>query len=76
MNQTTVAKSLAQQIGVMQVSRDEFVSATFPKRLGNTKPIAYGGCSRAVTINAAPKTVERWLQSLLGAWIFPRARTR
>ncbi|KAJ4304936.1 hypothetical protein N0V90_000464 [Kalmusia sp. IMI 367209] len=70
---TTVAQSLTEQVGVLQVAENEFVSTAFPKRLGNIKPIAYGGCARAVAVHAASKTVKADFQiySILGYFLGP-----
>lgn len=56
--QTTAATSLTEQVGIVQVGKDEFLSAAFPKQLGNIKPISYGGCATAVAVHAACKTVR------------------
>ena len=72
-HQTVHATSLAEQINIVPVGDDEFESASFPQRMGNKTPIAYGGCARAVAVHAACKTVKDGfgLYSVLGYFLGP-----
>ncbi|KAL6917386.1 hypothetical protein ACHAPO_005831 [Fusarium lateritium] len=63
-----MATTLADQVAVDQISDDEYVSRRNPIRMGNAAPIAYGGCTAGVAVNAAchtaPPTMS--LYSVLG----------
>lgn len=63
-----MAPNLADQIAIEQLSPGEFVSSHLPIRMGNSMPIAYGGCTVAVAVNAAYTTIgpDFSLYSLLG----------
>ncbi|KAI2464237.1 thioesterase-like superfamily-domain-containing protein [Annulohypoxylon bovei var. microspora] len=52
-----MASALAEQIGVVETHPREFLSKTFPVKMGNSMPIAYGGCTVAVAVSAACSTV-------------------
>lgn len=67
------AATLAEQIGVEEVNRDEFISRCLPIKMANSLSIAYGGCALAVAINAAVKTVKQsfYLYSVLGHFLGP-----
>ena len=51
-----MAPTLADQVAVDQVSQGEYVSRLNPIRMGNAAPIAYGGCTAGVAVNAACQT--------------------
>lgn len=72
-HQTRHAKSLPDQVSVVQVGKDEFVSATYPQRMGNMRPIAYGGCATAIAVNAAFQTIQPGFNvySILGYFLGP-----
>jgi acyl-CoA thioesterase II len=67
------AETLAEQIAVKQIADDDFVSVTSPGRMGNSKPIAYGGCTTAVAVHAACQTVKAGfnLYSVMGYFLGP-----
>ncbi|KAH8195305.1 hypothetical protein TruAng_010528 [Truncatella angustata] len=72
-----MAVKLASQIGLDEVSPGEYVSAVLPERMGNTLPIAYGGCTLGVATHAACKTVpaSHSLYSLVGHFLGPASTT-
>ncbi|RVX73468.1 hypothetical protein B0A52_03110 [Exophiala mesophila] len=72
-HQTQHAKSILDQISLVQVGKDEYVSATFPQRMGNMRPIAYGGCATAIAVNAAFQTIQPGFNvySILGYFLGP-----
>ncbi|RGP61078.1 acyl- thioesterase [Fusarium longipes] len=63
-----MASKLANQVAVDQIGQGEYVSRLNPVRMGNAMPIAYGGCTVAVAVNAACRTAppEMSLYSVLG----------
>ncbi|KAL4731121.1 hypothetical protein ACLX1H_000082 [Fusarium chlamydosporum] len=63
-----MAPTLADQVSVDQVGEGEYVSRLNPIRMGNAMPIAYGGCTAAVAVNAACRTAPPTmsLYSVLG----------
>ncbi|KIX95098.1 uncharacterized protein Z520_09014 [Fonsecaea multimorphosa CBS 102226] len=71
-----MASTLAEQIGVEETGPDEFYSRFPPARGANQLPIAYGGCTIAVGVHAAFRTVKPGynLYSVLGHFLGP-ART-
>ena len=78
MANTAVIMSLSEQNAVEQFGEDEYISVQFPRQLGNNMPIAYGGCTRAVAVNAACKTVKDSfnLYSVLGIFLGPALTDR
>lgn len=64
---------LAEQIAVEKVSHNEFVSKLNPIRMGNPQPIAYGGSTLAIAVNAACETVPPGFSpySILGHFLGP-----
>jgi len=52
-----MAPSLASQLLVKQVGQDEYLSEHLPVRMGNARPIAYGGSTLGMATNAATATV-------------------
>ncbi|KAI0898707.1 thioesterase-like superfamily-domain-containing protein [Annulohypoxylon nitens] len=52
-----MGSTLAEQVGVVQTQPRKFLSKTYPIRMGNSMPIAYGGCIIAVAVSAAYSTV-------------------
>ncbi|KAG7412289.1 thioesterase-like superfamily-domain-containing protein [Fusarium sp. MPI-SDFR-AT-0072] len=63
-----MAPTLAEQVAVDQVSPGEYVSRLNPIRMGNAMPIAYGGCTASIAVNAACHTAppSMSLYSVLG----------
>ncbi|KAF7560226.1 hypothetical protein G7046_g3936 [Stylonectria norvegica] len=63
-----MSPTLAQLVAVENLSPGEYVSKFCPIRLGNSMPIAYGGCTIAVAVSAAIATVpsSHLLYSVLG----------
>jgi acyl-CoA thioesterase II len=63
-----MAPTLAEQIAIEQLEPGQYVSKHLPIRMGNSMPIAYGGCTVAVAVNSACSTVPSNLSlySLLG----------
>ncbi|KAF4419498.1 hypothetical protein F53441_14417 [Fusarium austroafricanum] len=70
-----MAPSLAEQVAVDLVSPGEYVSRLNPIRMGNAMPIAYGGCTAGVAVNAACRTAppSMSLYSVLGHFHGPAA---
>lgn len=52
-----MAPSLASQLAVKEVGQDEYLSLNVPVRMGNVRPIAYGGSTLGMATNAATATV-------------------
>lgn len=50
-------KSFAELIGLREVGPNQYESVSNPEKLGNAANIAYGGCTVAIGIHAAYKTV-------------------
>lgn len=73
MTTSPVAATLPEQLAVEQVGDDEFLSLKPPGRMGNTKPIAYGGATTGVAFTAACRTVKEGysLYSALGYFLGP-----
>lgn len=67
------ASTLAEQVALNQTGEDEYSSVVPPGRMGNSKPIAYGGCTTAVAVHAAAMTVKDGfnLYSCLGYFLGP-----
>lgn len=65
--------TLADQIGLVEISSGEYVSQVLPERMGNLLPIAYGGCALGLATHAAYKTVppSYSLYSLVGHFLGP-----
>ncbi|KAF5022520.1 hypothetical protein F66182_5422 [Fusarium sp. NRRL 66182] len=63
-----LASTLADQVAVEKLGEGEYVARSFPFPMGNTKPIAYGGCALGVAVNAACLTAppNMSLYSVLG----------
>lgn len=68
-----MSRTLAEQIGVEKVKDGEYVSKVLPVKMGNSLPIAYGGCTVGVAVNAACATVSSSLAlySVLGHFLGP-----
>lgn len=68
---------LADQIAVEQLRDGEFISKVVPVRMGNSLPIAYGGCTIAVAVSSACATVPEplALYSVLGHFLGPASTT-
>lgn len=65
--------SLADQLALVEVGPGEYVSKVLPERMGNLRPIAYGGCTLGLATHAAYKTVPAAysLYSLVGHYLGP-----
>jgi len=65
--------TVAEQIAVDQTGPDTFTSRIPPARLGNARPIAYGGCTAGIAVHSACLTVPPafHLYSVLGAFHGP-----
>jgi acyl-CoA thioesterase II len=72
------ANTLSEQIAVVQTGDDEFTSVLPPGRMGNRAAISYGGCTTAVAILAASKTVRENfnLYSCVGYFLGPASIDR
>lgn len=68
-----MAPTLAEQIGVEKVKDGEYISKVLPVKMGNSLPIAYGGCTVGVAVSAACATVTSSLAlySVLGHFLGP-----
>lgn len=53
------ASTFAEQIALEEIDHGEFKSRYLPEAMGNTANIAYGGCTLAISIAAAGKTVDK-----------------
>jgi acyl-CoA thioesterase len=65
--------TLSQQIGVTQTGPDEYRSNTKPMRMGNHRPISYGGFTAAIAVHSAGKSVpsSHKLYSVVGHFLGP-----
>ncbi|KAH8686523.1 thioesterase-like superfamily-domain-containing protein [Ilyonectria robusta] len=65
--------TLSEQVAVEQLGPGEYVSKLCPIRMGNSMPIAYGGCTAAVAVSAACSTIPENLSlySVLGHFLGP-----
>ncbi|KAJ9420069.1 thioesterase-like superfamily-domain-containing protein [Fusarium oxysporum] len=63
-----MAPTLAEQVAVDQVSPENMSPRLNPIRMGNAMPIAYGGCTASIAVNAACHTAppSMSLYSVLG----------
>lgn len=68
-----MTEPLAAQLAVERTGEDEYVSKALPVRMGNVAPIAYGGSTLGIAVNAALATVPAThrLYSLLGHYLGP-----
>ncbi|KAH7376653.1 thioesterase-like superfamily-domain-containing protein [Plectosphaerella cucumerina] len=68
-----MAEPLATKLAVERIGDDEFLSKALPVRMGNVAPIAYGGSTLGIAVNAALATVPSThrLYSLLGHYLGP-----
>lgn len=73
MPRVTMAETLKEQLAVHEIASGEFVSHSPPGRMGNSLPIAYGGCTMGVAVAAACATVpeSHRLYSLVGHYLGP-----
>ncbi|KAM5347370.1 hypothetical protein ACJ41O_010375 [Fusarium nematophilum] len=73
-----MAPRIADQVAVEQLQPGEFISKALPIRMGNSLPIAYGGCTASVAVSAAcataPPTMS--LYSVLGHFLGPASTDR
>lgn len=65
--------SLALQLAVELTGPDDFTSRNPPVKMGNSAPIAYGGSTLGIAVNAAYETVDQpyKLYSLVGHFLGP-----
>ncbi|PSN58964.1 Thioesterase/thiol ester dehydrase-isomerase [Corynespora cassiicola Philippines] len=68
-----MTEDLAAQLAIRRIVNDEFTSKHFPLRMGNTAPIAYGGMTLGLGLNAACATVPEThrMYSALGHFLGP-----
>jgi len=68
-----MAETLQEQLAVHEIAPGEFVAQSPPGRMGNSLPIAYGGCTMGVAVAAACSTVPAnyHLYSLVGHYLGP-----
>ncbi|ORY67516.1 thioesterase-like superfamily-domain-containing protein [Pseudomassariella vexata] len=68
-----MAETLAAQLAVEQTGPGEFISQSLPAWMGNSLPIAYGGCTLGIATRAAIVTVpsSHSLYSLVGHYLGP-----
>lgn len=68
-----MAETLKEQLAVYEIAPGEFMSQSPPGRMGNSLPIAYGGCTMGVAAAAACATVPAsyHLYSLVGHYLGP-----
>lgn len=73
-----MASTLDEQLSVVEVGKDEFISKSDPGRMGNLNNIAYGGCAIGVGIEAAGRTVPEghYLYSVMGNYLGPALTDR
>ncbi|KAK5086824.1 hypothetical protein LTS08_007237 [Lithohypha guttulata] len=72
MAEFTMSQSLA--IDQIPDQPGTFVSRTLPQRLGNSAPIAYGGCTAGLAVHSACKTIDKpnfHIYSVLGTFLGP-----
>ena len=70
--------NLNELLKLRKISENEFETVYFPIRMGNTSPIAYGGCALGVAAAAACQTVppNYHAYSLLGNFLGPALTDR
>ncbi|KAF4973673.1 hypothetical protein FZEAL_9265 [Fusarium zealandicum] len=70
--------ALADQVAVEQLGPGEYVSKLLPMRMGNSMPIAYGGCATSLAVSAACATAppNMALYSVLGHFHGPASTDR
>ncbi|KPM39726.1 hypothetical protein AK830_g6829 [Neonectria ditissima] len=68
-----MALTLADQTAIEQLKPGEYVSKLPPIRMGNSLPIAYGGCTASIAVSAACASVPEglFLYSILGHFLGP-----
>lgn len=73
-----MASTLSEQLGIEEIGPDEFMSISNAARLGNARPIGYGGGTMGIGIHAAARTVkpEYNLYSVLGHFLGPASTDR
>jgi acyl-CoA thioesterase II len=67
------ASTIAQFLAVRKINKDEYESLYNPERMGNTAPIAYGGCTVGIAVAAAYQTIRPGFHaySMLGHYLGP-----
>ncbi|QDS68551.1 hypothetical protein FKW77_010918 [Venturia effusa] len=72
------ASTLAEQVAVKESSENEYISVFYPDKMGNAADIAYGGCTIAIGISAAYKTVasQYHAYSISGHYLGPATDDR
>lgn len=68
-----MSATLMEQLAVREIAPGEFLSQSLPGRMGNSLPVAYGGCTMGVATAAACSTVPSsyHLYSLVGHYLGP-----
>ncbi|KAK3044374.1 hypothetical protein LTS18_001453, partial [Coniosporium uncinatum] len=71
-------RNLKEMVAICQTSTNEFESLHPPSRMGNTAPIAYGGCTLGIAAASAYATVKPGYHaySMLGLFIGPALTDR
>ncbi|KAK8058925.1 hypothetical protein PG994_009373 [Apiospora phragmitis] len=72
-----MASTTTEQTAIEEIGPGQFRSKVNPGRMGNSKPIAYGGCTLGVATRAAYTTVSpnHRLYSLVGHYLGPASTT-
>lgn len=72
-----MASTVSEQTAIEEIGPGQFRSKVNPGRMGNAKPIAYGGCTLGVAVRAAHEAVPRNhdLYSVVGHYLGPAATT-
>lgn len=68
-----MAETLKEQLAVHEIAPGELMSQSPPGRMGNSLPVAYGGCTMGVAVAAACATVpgSYHLYSVVGHYLGP-----
>ncbi|KAK7429416.1 hypothetical protein QQZ08_004008 [Neonectria magnoliae] len=68
-----MALRLSDQVAIEQLQPGEYVSKLLPIRMGNSLPIAYGGCTASIAVSAACASAPEGLSlySVLGHFLGP-----
>ncbi|KAK7935387.1 hypothetical protein PG985_000882 [Apiospora marii] len=72
-----MASTVTEQTAIEEIGPGQFRSKVNPGRMGNAKPIAYGGCTLGVAVRAAHMAVppNHHLYSVVGHYLGPASTT-
>lgn len=72
-----MASTFTEQTAIEEIGPDQFRSKVNPGRMGNAKPIAYGGCTLGVAVRAACMAVppNHCLYTVVGHYLGPASTT-